>query len=235
MIMKKAGLFISFILLFVATNTYAQETESLKKSNMQYKGFYIGAQGSTNGWGFDARYIFNKTITAKLGYEKLYFSTDLNFSEGDIDYDASLDYKTGGISLLLDFNYTKNLYISAGASLNSLNPKIKGVAVSDIQYGDITIPASMVGDFTFTLTPSMDISPYVGLGFRSFLGAKKRVTFSFETGLYYIGSPNVEIEATGLLAPTADPAHGQEELIERQLSQYKFYPVIKINLAVRLF
>ena len=234
--MKRTSLLISLMLLFITTfNTVAQETDSSKSSNVQYKGFYIGAQGSTNGLGFDARYIFNKTITVKLGFERLHFSTSLDFSEGDIDYDASLNYKTGGISLLVDFNYTKNLYISAGAALNSLNPEIKGVAVSDMQYGDITIPASMVGDFTFTLTPSMDISPYVGLGFRSFFGKKERVTFSFETGLYYLGAPNVEIEATGLLAPTADPAHGQKDLIERQLSQYKFYPVIKINLAVRLF
>jgi len=151
--MKKAGLFISLILLFVVTtNTFAQETESLKKSDVQYKGFYLGAQASTNGWGFDARYIFNKTITLKMGFERLYFTTSMNFNEGDIDYDASLDYKTGGISLLVDFNYTKNLYISAGAALNSLNPEIKGVAVSELQYGDITIPASMVGDFVFTLT-----------------------------------------------------------------------------------
>ena len=234
--MNKAGFFIALILLFITTiNSVAQENDSLKSNNVQYKGFYIGAQASTNGWGFDARYIFNKTITVKMGFERLYYSTTLDFSEGDIEYDASLDYKTGGISLLVDFNYTKNLYISAGAALNSLNPEIKGVAVSDLQYGDITIPASMVGDFVFSLSPSMDISPYVGLGFRSFFGEKERVTFTFETGLYYLGAPKVEIEATGLLAPTADPAHGQKELLERQLSQYKFYPVIKINLAVRLF
>jgi len=53
--------------------------------------------------------------------------------------------------------------------------------------------------------------------------------------MYYLGAPNVEIEASGLLAPTADPVHGQKELLERQLSQYKFYPVIKINFAVKLF
>ncbi|MCF6357273.1 MAG: hypothetical protein L3J54_05645 [Draconibacterium sp.] len=222
-------------LLAVTVNVAAQENDNPQNSNLVYKGFYLGAQASTNGWGFDARYIFNKTFTVKMGLERLYYSTSLDFTEGDIDYEASLNYKTGGIFLLVDFNYTKNLYISAGAAMNSLNPEIKGVAVSEMQYGDITIPASMVGDFTFTLTPSMDVSPYVGLGFRSFMGAKERVTFSFETGLYYLGAPNIEIEATGLLAPTADPAHGQKELMERQLSQYKFYPVIKINLAVRLF
>jgi len=234
--MNKTGFFISLVLLLVVTsNTYAQENESFKMSNMQYKGLYLGAQASTNGWGFDARYIFNKTITVKMGFEKLNYFTSIDFNEGDIDYNASLDYKTGGISLLVDFNYTKNLYISVGGALNSLNPKIKGAAASEMQYGDITIPASKVGDFVFSLAPSMDISPYLGVGVRSFIGAKKRFIFSFETGFYYLGAPNVEIEATGLLAPTADPAHGQKELLERQLSQYKLYPVIKINFAVKLF
>ena len=196
---------------------------------------YLGGQVSTNGWGFDVRYIFNKTITLKTGLEQLNLSTGLDFNEGDIDYDATLDYKTGGIFLMADFNYTKNLYISAGASLNSLNPQIKGVAVSELQYGDIIIPASMVGDFVFTLTPSMKISPYGGVGFRGFMGTRERVSYFIETGLYYLGAPNVEIEATGLLAPTADPAHSQKELLENQLSQYKFYPVIKFNLAIKLF
>ena len=229
--MKKAGLFIVLILLIIATsNAIAQEN-----SIIENKGFYIGGQASTNGWGFDARYIFNKTITLKMGFERLNLSTGLDFNETDIEYDAELDYRTGGIFLFADFNYTKNLYISAGASLNSLNPEVKGIAISDLQYGDIVIPASEVGDFVFTLTPSMKISPYAGVGFRSFIGEKERVSFFFETGMYYLGAPNVEIEATGLLAPTADPAHGQKELIENQLSQYKFYPVIKFNLAVKLF
>ena len=234
--MKEISISISLILLLIATfNSTAQENDSSENSNVQYKGFYLGAQASTNGWGFDARYIFNKTITVKMGFERLYYSTSMDFSEGDIDYNTSLDYRTGGISLLVDFNYTKSLYISAGAALNSLNPEIRGVAVSEMQYGDITIPASMVGDFVFTLTPSMDISPYFGLGARGFIGKKERVIYGFETGLYYLGAPNVEIEATGLLQPTADQVHGQKELLEQQLSQYKFYPVIKINFAVKLF
>jgi len=231
--MKRDGLFVLLILLLiVSTTATAQDSAVLPNSN---KGFYVGGEVSTNGWGGNVRYIFNKTITLKAGIEKLNLSRGLNFNESEIDFEADLLYQTGGIFMMADFNYTKNLYISAGAAMNSLNPQIKGYAVSDLQYGDITIPAEDVGDFVFTLTPSMSISPYAAVGFRSFLGAKERVSFNFETGLYYMGAPTVEIEATGLLAPTADPAHGQKELIENQLSQYKFYPVIKFNLAIKLF
>ncbi|NQU54959.1 MAG: hypothetical protein HQ522_20765 [Bacteroidetes bacterium] len=233
--MKKARLFISLVLVLIVTNfVLAQEVQQYS-TTVNNKGLYIGGQASTGGWGADVRYVFNKTITLKGGIETLNLDYEFNFNESDIEYDATLDYTTGGFFLMADFNYTKNLYISVGASLNSLNPRIQGKAVSDLKYGDIIIPASEVGDFIFDLTPSMEISPYAGVGFRGFFGTKERVCIFIETGFYYLGAPNVEIEATGLLTPTADPAHGQKEVFENQFSQYKFYPVIKLNLAVKLF
>ncbi len=200
-----------------------------------FKGFYAGGVLSTNGWGGEIKYILNKRFTIKSSFETLNFSSDYSFNESDIDYNATFDYKTGGISLLGDFNYTRNLYVSAGILLNDFNPKITGHAASDLEYGDIIIPASKVGDFNFSIKPGMKVSPYAGLGFRAFFGEMKRVVFNTEVGMFYMGSPEIEIEATGLIAPTADPAHGQKETFENQLEQYKFYPVLKLNLAIKLF
>ena len=234
--MKKAILFALMVLLFVTSfAAVTQEKESVNTNSENNKGLYLGAQISTNGGGLNLWYIFNKTITLKTGVESLAFSYSFNFDENDIDYDASLDYKTGGVFFLADINYTKNLYISLGGAFNSLKPEIVGQAVSDLQYGDIIVPAEQVGDFTFTLTPEYKISPYLGAGTRGFLGKREGIIFSFETGFYYVGPPNIEIEATGLLSPTADPAHGQKELLENQFSQYKFYPIIKFNVAFKLF
>jgi hypothetical protein len=165
----------------------------------------------------------------------LNFSYDYSFEESDVEYAANMDYKTGGIFLLGDLNYTRNLYFSAGVVFNNFNPVMTGYAVSDIQYGDITIPAEMVGNFKFTLTPELQVSPYASLGFRTFFGKQKRVNFGTEVGCYYIGAPQIDIEASGLIAPTADPAHGQKEKLENQVSQYKFYPVLKFNLGIKLF
>ncbi len=210
-----------------------EEIPTTDKEN--FKGFYAGGVLSTNGWGGEIKYILNKRFTIKSSFETLNFSSDYSFNESDIDYNATFDYKTGGISLLGDFNYTRNLYVSAGILLNDFNPKITGHAASDLEYGDIIIPASKVGDFNFSIKPGMKVSPYAGLGFRAFFGEMKRVVFNTEVGMFYMGSPEIEIEATGLIAPTADPAHGQKETFENQLEQYKFYPVLKLNLAIKLF
>jgi len=233
--MKKARLFIVLVCLLAASNYLLAQEAQTTSTRVDTKGFYIGAQASTNGWGFDLKYVFNKIISLKTGVETLSVLHDFNFDENDISYGASLNYNTGGLFLLTDLNFTKNLYLSMGAAINSLNPEIKGQANSDLEYGDIIIPADKVGEFSLSLTPAYKISPYAALGFRSFLGKKERLSYNLETGFYYLGSPNIEIEATGLLAPTADPAHGQEQVLENQFSQYKFYPVVKFGVAIKLF
>lgn len=234
--MRKADpISVLIFLLFFFVNAHAQENTPIEKNDVNNKGMYLSGQLSTNGWGTDIRYILNKTFTLKAGVERLNLTSSMDFSENGIDYVLDLDYRTGGVFVMADINYTRNLYITIGAAQNSLNPKIKGVAAEDVPFGDIVIPAEMIGDFTFTLSPSMKISPYAGLGFRGFMGAKQRIVCFFETGFYYLGPPNVEIEATGLLAPTADPVMGQNEVFEKQFSQYQFYPVVKLNLAIKLF
>lgn len=232
---KRKSLFVLLFFLAATTIAVARERKAPSYESDNFKGYYLGATGSTNGWGGEVKYLFNKQFTVKSGYETLKLKYDFSFEENDVDYDATMDYKTGGIYLLGDFNYTRNLYISAGALFNQFKPGISGYATSGIQYGDITIPAEMVGEFTFTIKPGLTVSPYASLGARSFFGKQKRVMLNTEIGFYYMGPPEVEIEATGLIAPTADPAHGQKERLEKQIEQYKFYPVFKLTLAVKLF
>lgn len=235
-IMKKTLLISTLLMVFAIVST-AQNQELIPPSEkgVLTKGLYFGGVASTNGWGAELRYLFNDKFTVKASYETLYLSSGFDFDENDISYDASVNYKTGGIFLLADYNFIRHLHISGGIVFNSFNPEIKGHSVNDLQYGDIIIPASEVGDFIFTASPELKVSPYVGLGWRSFIGKNERLVFNLGTGIYYMGPPQIEIEATGLLAPTADPSHGQKELLEKQFEQYKFYPVLKLNLAVKLF
>lgn len=221
--------------IFLLLETKAQEIVPATINPEGYKGFYLGATISTNGWGGELKYILNKRFTVRTGYETLKLSENINYTQDDIDFETSFNYKTGSVFLLGDFFYTRNLYLSGGVMFNSFNPEITGYATSDLQYGDITIPASMVGGFTFTVTPELKTSPYAALGVRSFFGKKKRVMWTTEVGCFYMGAPQVEIEASGLVAPTGDPAHGQKENLESQIEQYKFYPVLKMGLAVKLF
>ncbi|MFW6277285.1 MAG: hypothetical protein ACOC1J_01345 [Prolixibacteraceae bacterium] len=232
--MKKAAFGIFTLLTVITFSLNAQESAEIALPEPT-KGFYAGGQAATSGFGFNFRYIFNERLTLKTGVETLNFNQDFSFVENNISYRANADYKTGGIFLVGEYYYVRNLYFSAGLASNSLNPTIDGKAQSELEYGDIEIPAEEIGEFKFDLEPSLNISPYAGIGFRKLFGASKRVGYNFETGLYYLGAPKVNIEANGLLSPTADPAHGKKEQLEKQFQQYKFYPVVKMNIAVRLF
>ena len=234
--MNKSIHFILFVYLFSVVHIVNAQEDILVESHLnEIKGMYVGGQVSTNGYGFDVSYLFSKGFSLRAGFETLDLKAKYNFDENDISYKGDLNYKTGGFFLFADLNFTKNMYLSAGALLNHFNPEIKGKAVSALQYGDISIPASDVGDFNFIISPGYKISPYGGIGLRSFLGKNKRIVTRYEIGAYYIGPPEIEIETSGLLSPTSDPAHGQKEKLEKQLQQYKLYPVLRLGVAIKLF
>lgn len=223
------------IFLGVAATSGAQEYIPEKQLKPQNIGFYSGGHASTNGLGINFGYVAGKRLTFRTGFETLNLNRDFDFNENDISYSANVHYKTGGVFLFADYYYTSRLYFTVGGLINSFQPNIEGYAASDLQYGDITIPAEQVGTFHFEVEPELKYSPYVGAGFRRFTGKNEKIVYSFETGIYYMGAPKLDIETTGLLAPTSDPAHGQEEYLENQFNAYKIYPVLKLNLAFKLF
>jgi len=227
----------SLIVMLMCTifTVSAQDMSDNTQKTSTRQGFYFGAHVSTNGWGVNARYAFTDKFSIRTGYETLEFAYDFDFDENDVEYEAEFDFKTGGILLLADYSYTKNLYISAGVIFNSYNPAVSGVAVSDLEYGDIVIPAEDIGSFKFEAESKLKVSPYVGAGYQAFFGKRDGIIFNFETGLYYMGPPDLKIEADGLLSPTADPAFGHDEYLEYQFDAYKIYPVIKLGLAIKLF
>ena len=235
--MKKGTSLILFIVMsFLILPALAQnDMNSGLTSAQEYRGFYLGAQASTNGWGFNAKYSVNKWLAFKTGFETLSFTFNFDFNEYDIEYNADMNYKTGGILLLADLSYTRNLYISTGVVLNSFNPTLEGFAISDYTLGDIVIPAEKIGTFQMEIEPGMKASPYLAAGFQGFMGKAKRMVFNFETGMYYMGGPKFKIASDGLLEPTSNPALGQAEYLEDQFSAYKIYPVIKLNLAYQIF
>ncbi|MDA3927759.1 MAG: hypothetical protein PF541_02295 [Prolixibacteraceae bacterium] len=191
-------------------------------------------KGSTMGVGGDVVVQFHDRMTARIGYDMMgYGPLNFTFEESDIKYDASADFKTGSLTALYDFYLSKILFVSVGAGLNNFQVNVAGRAGSDLPWGDIEIPADKVGNFDITVEPGIKVSPYLGIGLGRTLSKDKSLGFAFEVGSYYMGSPNLTIESTGLIAPTSNPNFGQEELLENQLSQYYLYPVLKFSLSYK--
>lgn len=228
-------LFPVLLVFLFAGQLFAKEPRLQDENTGNIHKLAIGGVASTNGLGANLIYSLTKKIDIRGGFEKLHFDYDFVFSEDDIDYDASLDYKTGSFSLLADYYLLRFFYVTAGFGINRFDPYIEGYASSNMEYGDIYITPEDIGNFSISFEPGLKISPYSGLGFGRNIGLNKTMAFNFELGAFYMGSPEVTIHADGLLAPTADPAHGQKELFERQLESFRFYPVLKFGISVRLF
>ncbi len=220
-------LILGFLILFLGIpDLSAQDDFS--------KGIGIAMKASTEGIGGDAVFNFHKRMSVRLGYEGLAVSHDFSFQEQTIQYNATATYKTGSISLLFDYYLLNNIFVTAGAGWNLFDAVVDGGAASAYQYGDIQIPKEKVGVFNFQITPSNQVSPYLGIGFGRTLGLKRKLGFSFELGGFYQGSPKIAITSTGLLSPTSNPDQQQATRLERQFSQYSVYPVLKFSLSYKI-
>ena len=197
-------------------------------------GIGVALKSSTNGLGGDVVYSFHERMSLRFGYEKLHLKTNFTFNEESVDYDANANYTAGSLSLLFDYYFGKHFFLSAGAGWNMFHAEIDGKAASALQYGDIQISKDKIGGFNFQIDPSLQLSPYFGIGFGRTLGLKKKVGFAFELGGYYQGSPNISITSSGLLSPTANPDQGHEARLEKQINQYSIYPVLKFSLSYKI-
>ncbi|MBN2262478.1 MAG: hypothetical protein JW735_06165 [Prolixibacteraceae bacterium] len=200
----------------------------------QTQNFSISIKGSTTGYGGDLVFQFHEKMSARIGVDHMKLSFPFEFKQDGIDYSANASIRTGTILALYDYHIAEYVFATAGVGFNNFNINASGAANSSLPWGDIEIPAEKIGTFVFDIKPKMRLSPYLGLGFGRTLSLDKLVGFSFELGSFFQGAPDISIESDGLLAPTSDPDHGQEILIEGQLKQYYLYPVLKLNLSFKI-
>lgn len=225
--------FLTILLLLSISVAIAQQVAPVVSENGNSK-VALGASIATTGPGLNLVLGVSKPLAVRLGFEQMAFNFPFSFEENNIDYDADLNFRAGSISIIADYHYFRSLFLSFGAGYNLFRPEITGVAASDWKYGDIYIPAEDVGNFHFTVEPSHRISPYLGAGIGRKIGIKRRAAFSMEAGIFYQGPPKISIDATGLLAPTADEAHNHARMLENQFSAWRFYPVAKMGLSFLL-
>lgn len=225
---------IKILTLIVLATIFSELNVRAQVDDLSAKGVGIALKSSTNGIGGDVVFNFHPRMNVRIGYEKLHLKTNFTFTEEKVDYDATANYNAGSLSLLFDYYLWNHLFLCAGAGWNMFQGTVDGKAASALQYGDIQIPKEKIGTFDFQIDPSLKISPYFGIGFGRTLGLKKKVAFAFEIGGYYQGSPDLTVASTGLLSPTSNPDQQHEARLEKQISQYSVYPVLKFSLSYKI-
>lgn len=190
----------------------------------------LGFKLGTLGYGLELDVPLSRMFHGRLGYNGLSYSTDDTY--GDISYDTGLDLSTA--TALLDWypfagNFRMTLgYVGNGNEID---------AASNFQVNDdVTI-----GDTTYTVTSAADQlsgkvtvsdGPYLGLGWGN-ASKKKGFGYTFDIGVLYQGTPDVELTGHGQFsAPAvAGELEKEEHQFEDDISDYKIYPVVSAGVT----
>jgi hypothetical protein len=201
-------------------------------------GAYLKA--GTLGVGGGVGYGINDMLTARVGYTVLNLSRDL--STDDVDYKG--DVKLGGGEALLDWHPFEGTFRVTGGAIFSRN-KIdvdaklnhSPIFINGTPY-DVNDIGSIDGAVKFNSTV-----PYLGIGWGNIAGKNGHFHFIVDMGVEFMGSPKVELSggcaATFAASNPAECAQLQDDIkaeedeLNDDVSNYKWWPVINVGVAYR--
>lgn len=141
------------------------------------------------------------------------------------------DLSTAQAGAVLDVHPFKNGFrLSTGVFYARRVAEASLAPAEAIVVGDKTFEPDEIGSLTTQVQLGSALAPYAGLGWSNAL--KGRVGFHFELGAYYHGSPRIDMEGQGMIAPTAENAPVLEANLDH--AELSFYPEVSLGLSIRL-
>lgn len=196
--------------------------------------FAIAAEAGTTGFGPAVVVTASKHFTLHVGYTWLDY--DYDFSDEDGDYKAKL--KLSNLQAIANWHpFAGTFHLSAGVFMsdNKVDATALPKAGSVYEIGDATYTAAQVGTVSGTAMLHDGTAPFLGLGWSKAPG-KSGFGFFFDLGVIISDSPQTKLTATGPISsnPTFQAElRKEEQSINDELDNFKYYPVIKMGLIYR--
>jgi len=192
---------------------------------------------TTNGIGLELSKTLtaNRKLVARIGGNYLaYDLKDFPYNNGSKAKPqyliANANIVLGSIGAYIDWHPFGNAFkLTGGAAYMLSNIKALAQLRDSTLQGVINIPPDEVGQINAEIKPSINIAPYIGIGFGRAI-PKKRVGVSFEMGTYYMGSPNVDFSCTKMLEPTSS----MKTVLSDNLSTNQWLPRLSLNINIRI-
>ncbi len=150
-----------------------------------------------------------------------------------IKYKADVHFES--VPILLDLHpFHGNFRITGGVFYNKNDMDLSStVDASEVGLGAGVGTATLNANVSW----SKEFVPYFGIGWGNAaddntLDSPIAVGFSLDIGAFYQGSPDVFLTDSSGLVPPADLAL-EQQLLEDDLSDFKFYPVITVGIHIR--
>ncbi|MCU0769745.1 MAG: hypothetical protein MUD07_10415 [Burkholderiaceae bacterium] len=137
-----------------------------------------GLRAGTTGIGGDIAVEVLPTLSARVGYSYLSFSTTVDSS--DVEYDARPKLSNG--NLFLDWSPLGPFRITGGLILNSNKIDVTAVPTGGtLTINGVVYPAASIGSLSGTVESGKSAAPYLGIGYGNVSGAG--VNFYFDLGV----------------------------------------------------
>ena len=76
-----------------------------------------------------------------------------------------------------------------------------------------------------------DLVPYLGTGWGNAVEEGQGLTFSFDLGVVFQGSPDVTLSTTSTVAGLDTDLRTEEQQLEQDLDDFDVYPVVSLGMA----
>jgi len=206
--MKKI-LLLTVSILFLSANVHAQY-------------YALSLKASTLGIRMEINRTFGKHFNSRVGFSYLAYTEE---GVGNEDYSYIGNLKLMSVTGILDwFPFSGSFHVSGGIVVNMNTGDAILTPLQSYDVGGRVYTPEMLGNLTAKLTFNR-VAPYLGIGFGN-PNLWKGFSWTFDIGAIYQGQPDVDLQATGLLEPSAE----QEPLIEENISWFKVYPVVSFGL-----
>ena len=202
-------------------------------SGYEWPGLSLGPKIGTTGIGLDLTFGVTRFLNLRSGFN--YGSFTMNTDWGDVEYDTELDMTS--IPLLVDwypagghFRITGGFYIQPGTQAD-----IDATPSKPVQIGSHTYGPEVIGTLSGKIEVDNTFAPYLGIGFGNAVGRDRRLTFSLDLGVIFQAyDVSLASDGPGMTAKLdlfREDIQKEEEKIQDDLDDFKFYPVLTLGFG----
>lgn len=220
-----------FHFLFAQQIYEESENDSEEFQDESRFGMGAGLKLSTFGPGVEIIAAFSPKLHLRLG--GTFMDYTYHHDDKNIDVNGSAEAHLSSVSLFVNYHLARIFFISGGLLYNMNEIGLDGYFNKSVNLGSMEVSPEKIGTVNLKLKPGSSIAPYVGIGLGRSLSKNRVVSFAFEAGAAFHGSPKVELTGTGMLEPTG--SEEQRQLLQDNLSGFNIYPMLNFQLSFRFF
>lgn len=172
-------------------------------------------------------------VNVRAGAHQFSYQRQDEFTEDDFRVQGDSDLRLSSAALFVDFvPFKRLLRLTGGLVYNGNHANVLVTPLDAYEIHNKTFSPEKIGTLSARVGHKSAIQPYAGIGLGNTVraGSSSRISLLLDLGILFTGSPDVQMEGTSMIAPTAL----QADEIEAHLEGIQFYPVVSLGLSYKI-